>query len=161
MFKKYDSQDDVYHMILAYLVCIAVICLIGVYGCNFLMTIWLYNLPFWFTLECYLMLLAGQVCVTLFGVVFTAIVNTLILKESLWILRMLFPLCLTLIPLSLNLWIYHLGLESFYIYFSYECRYVIWGFILVQLFLLFGKIGPFKGLLNYPEDDNAQKCSLG
>lgn len=157
MFKKYDSLDDVSHMILAYLVCITVICLIGVYGCNFLMTIWLYNLPFWFTLECYLMLLAGQVCVTLFGVVFTAIVNTLILKESPWMLRMLFPLCITLIPLGLNLWLYHQGLEGCYIYLSYEYRYVIWGFILVMLFLLFGKIGPLEGLLIYREDDNDQR----
>ena len=152
-----DTLDDAFDHIAAYLVCIAAVCLVGVFGCKFFVTIWIYNVPLWVTLKCYLMLLAGEVCVSLLIVEFTAIINNLVLQQSPKSVRMLFPLCITVIPLYFDLCISYLEIEGFYIFFFYDCRYAVLGIILIMIILLFGKIGPYEGLLCCRENDNTQE----
>ena len=152
----YRFSNDIGQMVLVNLVYMAVLALVGTYSYSFIMTVCKFNVPLLFTLKCYLALLLWEICVAHVIVVLNSITYTLILKQRPSSLRMLFPLCITLIPFSLNLWIYHLQLEGFYIYFSYHFRYVILGMVLVMLILLFGKIGSHAGLLCYTENDNTQ-----
>lgn len=148
--------SDIWQMVLVNIVYMAVLALVGTYSYNLIMTVCRFNVPLLFTLKCYLALLLWEVCVALVIVVLNSLTYILILKQRPSSLRMLFPLCITLIPLSLNLWIFHLGLESYYIPFSYHYRYILIGIMLVMLTLLFGKIGPYKGLLCYAENGNTQ-----
>lgn len=153
---SYRLTADIGQMVLVNIVYMAVLALVGTYSYNFIMTVCRFNVPFLFTLKCYLALLLWEVCVALVIVVLNSLIYTLILKQRPNSLRMLFPLCITLIPLSLNLWICHLRLEGFYLYFSYNFRYVILGMVLVMLILLFGKIGSYAGLLCHGENDTTQ-----
>lgn len=157
MLNKEDNIVDVVgQMMLVNIVYMAALALVGTYGYNFIMTMCRYDLPILFTLKCYLMLLIWEVCVALVIVDISALISTFVLKQSPRTLRMLFPMCITLIPLSLNLWIYYLGLEGYYIFFSYHFRYVLIGIMLVMLTLLFGRIGPYEGFLCYTENDDTK-----
>lgn len=152
----YRISYDIGLMVLVNIVYMAVLALVGTYGYNFIMTMCRYDLPVLFTLKCYMMLLIWEVCVALVIVDISALISTFMLKLSPRNLRMLFPACITLIPLSLNLWICHLGLEGYYISFSYHYRYILIGIMLVMLTLLFGRIGSYAGPLCYAENDNTQ-----
>lgn len=147
---------DIGQMVLVNFVYMAVLALVGTYSYSFIMTVCKFNVPFLFTLKCYLALLLWEVCVALVIVVLNSLTYTLILKQRPSFLRMLFPLCITLIPLSLNLWIFYLGMEGYYISFSYHYRYILIGIMLVMLILLFGRIGPYVGPLCCAENDNTQ-----
>lgn len=153
----FKDTDDIIQIARVNFVYMIFLVLAGIYGYNFLITMFRHGLPLWFTLKCYLALLLWEVGVTLVIVIITALASTFILKQSRRSLRMLFPLCITLIPLSLNLWIYHHRIEVLYICFSYNFRYVIFGMVLVMLFLLFGKIGSYEGLLYYSYDGNTKE----